>query len=94
MHKKINNAHFHDAFYAMGRQNHFSYNGLNALFDYLEENFPDMELDVIDLCCSYSEYESLEEYNIDNNTDHEDIKELNRERSVIDIDGQSFIVNT
>jgi hypothetical protein len=37
------------------RPNNFSYEGLNLLFDYLEELDPDMELDVIALCCDYCE---------------------------------------
>jgi len=46
-------------------RNHFSYEGFRALYDYLEQLSEDMgepvELDVIDLCCTYSEYENLEE---------------------------------
>ena len=46
---------FRDAFFAYGRQNQFSYEALELIFDYLEEIDPDMELDVIALCCDYSE---------------------------------------
>lgn len=46
-------------FELFGRQKNFSYNGLLALFDYLEELSDDTgsgyELDVIQLCCDYSE---------------------------------------
>lgn len=48
----INSSQFTDAF---RRTNQFSYEGLGALFDYLEEVDPDFELDVIALCCDYSE---------------------------------------
>jgi hypothetical protein len=45
-------------------RNHFSYEGFRALYDYLEQLSEDMgepvELDVIDLCCTYSEYVNLE----------------------------------
>ena len=51
----INVSDFRDAFRACGRQNQFSYEGLGALFDYLEEIDPDFDLDVIALCCDYSE---------------------------------------
>ena len=59
---------FCDAFRDMGRNDNFSYAGKRALFDYLEEVAPDMELDVIALCCEY--YESnldsiISDYGID-----------------------------
>jgi hypothetical protein len=45
------------------RPDNFTYKGLSAFFDSLEELESDMgeelELDVIGLCCDYSEYESL-----------------------------------
>ena len=51
----INVSDFREAFRAMGRTDQFSYEGLGALFDYLEEIDSDFELDVIALCCEYSE---------------------------------------
>jgi len=51
----INVSDFRDAFRACGRANQFSYQGLTALFDFLEEVVPDFDLDVIALCCEYSE---------------------------------------
>ena len=56
----INVYSFRDAFRAMGRANQFSYEGLGALFDYIEDVAPDSELDVIALCCECSE-ETVEE---------------------------------
>ena len=56
MHITINHAsQFRDQFAAHGRDNQFSYEGLELLFDYLEEVAPEYELDVIALCCEYSE---------------------------------------
>lgn len=46
---------FHDAFNRMDRGSQFSYEALNLLFDYFEEVDEDMELDVIAICCEYSE---------------------------------------
>ena len=43
------------AFRDMHRHDQFSYAGMRALFDFLEEVAPDMELDVIGLCCEYYE---------------------------------------
>ena len=50
---------FRDAFQRADRTNNFSYGGLAVLFDYLEEyedaTGDSIELDVIALCCDYSE---------------------------------------
>ena len=51
----INVSDFRDAFRSAGRAEQFSYQGLGALFDYMEELDPDFDLDVIALCCDYSE---------------------------------------
>ena len=44
----------------------FSYEGLSALFDYLEEmeESPgeELEFDPVALCCEYSEYDTFEEF--------------------------------
>jgi hypothetical protein len=46
---------FRNAFWSHDRANNFSRQGLELLFDYLEDCDPDMELDVIAICCDYSE---------------------------------------
>lgn len=50
---------FCDAFYAMDRNDNFSYEGKRALFDYIEQYEQDcgveLELDVVALCCEYNE---------------------------------------
>lgn len=55
----INLHQFRDAFYRMGRKTNFSYEGLEILFEYLEEleegTDQEIELDVIALCCDFSE---------------------------------------
>lgn len=70
MYQTINRSNFHDAFRC--RPNNFSYEALNALFDYLEEyeesTGEQIELDPIALCCEYSEdpiEDVLENYNLD-----------------------------
>lgn len=54
MKQTITKSTFRDAFHAI-RPNNFSYEALGLLFDYFEECDPDMELDVIAICCEYSE---------------------------------------
>lgn len=63
---------FVDAFRHAGRQGTFSYDGLRALFAYLEEVESDIgeefELDPIALCCDYAEADAdsiAEQYGID-----------------------------
>ena len=50
---------FREAFRTMGRAEQFSYEGLEVLFDYLEQYEEDtgeeLELDVVALCCEYCE---------------------------------------
>jgi hypothetical protein len=45
---------FREEFASMGRYQ-FSYDGLGLLYEYLEESDPDYSLDVVELCCSYTE---------------------------------------
>lgn len=56
---------FVQAFKDSNREDNFSIDGLRYLFDYLEELEQDIgeeiELDVIALCCDYSEYTSIQE---------------------------------
>ena len=62
MKQSIGFCQFVDAFRACGRENQFSYAGKRALFDYLEEMAEDTGeeycLDIIALCCEFSEYAS------------------------------------
>ena len=65
MKKDVGFCSFTDAFRDYNRQNNFSYEGLTALYDYLieyeESCGEEIELDVIALCCEYTEYESATE---------------------------------
>lgn len=64
--KHIHSSELYHDLKSMGRDN-FSYDGANALQEYLEQLSEDMgeniEYDPIALCCEYSEYSSLEEFN-------------------------------
>tara|TARA_R110000868_G_C10609434_1_gene741267 strand:+ start:228 stop:605 length:378 start_codon:yes stop_codon:yes gene_type:complete len=53
--QSVNFNDFKDAFRVFNRQATFSRQGLETLFDYLEEIDPDYDLDVVALCCDYSE---------------------------------------
>ena len=92
----INNYQFHRAFEQI-RPNNFSYVGLNALFDYLEQYEKDcgeeLELDVDALCCDFTEYENLEEYqNAYNAEDYETIEDIEYCTTVIRVGDDGFII--
>ena len=95
MKQSINNYQFHRAFERMGRGKQFTYEGLNALFDYLEE-YEDgtgetIELDVIALCCEYTEYKNIREYNDEYNY-CESMSQIQELTTVIPIGTESFII--
>lgn len=93
----ITQSQFRDSFYNAGREKQFSYNGLTALYNYLVEYEEDtdsqIELDVIALCCEYSEYEDIKEFQNDYNAEeYETIKDIEEQTTVIKIDDESFII--
>lgn len=72
MKTSVNFSAFVNAFRDMNRMDNFSREGLEALFDYLEQYEEDIgeeiELDVIALCCDYAESDVMtiaQDYGID-----------------------------
>ena len=55
MKQTINLYEFRQAFHNMGRGEQFSYEALELIYNYFEECDPDFELDVIAICCDFSE---------------------------------------
>ena len=55
MKQSVNFSEFCDAFRDMDRNENFSYEGLELLYDMFEELDENMELDVIAICCEYGE---------------------------------------
>ena len=88
----INFSEFCDSF-SDTYKNNFTYDGKRALFDYLEQmsedTGEDIELDIVALCCEYTEYESMEEaltaYNQDDKKYTKD--NLSDYTTVIEFDG-------
>ena len=82
MHIQVTFSDFCDAFRNHGRDGTFTHAGKRALFDYLEAGEEEsQELDIIDLCCEYTEAdyaEIAEMYNIEAD-DEEDIEDAVRE---------------
>jgi hypothetical protein len=63
MYTQVTRDDFHRAFRAI-RPDNFSFEGLDTLFDFLEELEEDpgagrIELDVIAICCDFCEYENI-----------------------------------
>jgi len=96
MKKSVYKNEFVDAFKEMNREENFSYEGREALFDYLEEyeeeTGEEVELDVIALCCDYTEYESIEEFNNNYGKDCESIEDIRDYTQVIKINDNKFII--
>ena len=74
---------FRDAFIKAGRKDQFSYEGLGLLFDYFEQYEDDtgeeMELDVIAICCDFSEdtpENIAEAYSIDLDADKDVMEQV------------------
>jgi len=108
MKRNVTQYDFTEAFRDMGRGDNFSYEGLKALYDYLlqyeEDAGEEIELDVIALCCDYSEYdtalEAAQEYGFkldpeeeltDDEVEEVALEWLNDSTSVIVFDGGVII---
>lgn len=92
MHIIVNKNIFMDEFNSC-RPTNFNYSGLSALFDYLDGMYDEykegFELDVIAICCEYSQYteeEALKAY------DMESIEELQQNTTVIHCDDDTIII--
>jgi hypothetical protein len=79
MKQTVGFADFVDAFHDHDRFDNFGYMGLKALYEYLEQYEEDcgeeIELDVIALCCDYSQYDSAVDAAKELLTDHIDREE-------------------
>jgi hypothetical protein len=79
------------------RGEQFSHFGLIALFDYLEMLEDDIgepiELDVIGLCCDYSEYANLKEFQDDCGDEYQSLEDIENRTTLIKIENSDgFIV--
>ena len=92
----INKYQFIDWFKSSDNYDNFSYAGLEALFDYLEEFEQDtgteLEFDPVAFACEYSEYDNLAEFQEDYSEDYQTIGDIENDTTVIMIDDESFII--
>ena len=98
----VNEHSFTEAFEKI-RPDNFSYEGQKALYEYLEDLSEDIgtpiELDVISICCDYSEYESFEELKATRmykyracSHDFEDVESLRDYTTVLEIENTGRLI--
>lgn len=95
MKENVNFSRFENSFkMSDARKEQFTRNGLRALFDYLEqyedETGEEIELDVVALCCEYTEYSSMEDIKKDY-PEIKDLDDLRDQTTVIEFDGGIII---
>ena len=96
MYIMINEYEFRDLFKKCGRDN-FSYEGYEALFNYLDEicssDEKGFQFDAVSIDCEFTEYESLKEFQGDYGKEYKSIEDIQEMTSVILIDNSdSFII--
>ena len=97
MKEYVNEHTFRDRFMRSDNyKNNFSYDGLHALFEYIEEVEDEIgeefEFDMVGICCDYTEYDNLNDFNADYNYQYTR-DELEEETIVIEIpDTERFII--
>ena len=94
--EQITSNKFVDAFLHAGRDKQFSYEGKIALYDWLEDLYQGTthELDIIGLCCQFSEYEDLEEFQEDYDPeDYPDLETIENNLCMIPTRSGSFIIS-
>lgn len=87
IYQTLTNSMFHDAFHDMGRSDNFSYSGLDALYAYLDEQ-EEYELDVIALCCEFTESTITEALT---DTGCTDLRELQNTTLVLEVTDETII---
>lgn len=100
MKEYVNEHTFRDRFMRSDNyKNNFSYEGLHALFEYIEQVEDDIgeefEFDMVGICCDYTEYDSLEDFNADYSSDDKvyTIDDIREETVVIEIPNtERFII--
>jgi hypothetical protein len=86
IYQTVNLYSFRDAFVRAGRADHFTYDGLSFIFDYLADSGQDVELDVIALCCDFAEsdWESIASENEIDLSDCDEDESINAVREYLE----------
>lgn len=97
MKETVNFERFCEMFNVMDRDENFSFKGKVALFDYIErmeeETGEETELDIIGICCAYSEYETFGDFKVDYGDNYQSVDDIREYTTVITIEGtDGFII--
>jgi hypothetical protein len=97
MKQTVSEYDFVEAFDKANRKENFSRQGRRELYDYLTEvglgMGEEIELDVITLCCEFTEYESVEAFNEAYGTKHEDWEAVHEETLVIEFTHEDYFAD-
>lgn len=97
---EVNFSMFCDQFHRTGRETQFTYEGKKTLWRYLEglhgDNDRSWELDVIELCCDWSEYNLKDlagDYRQhDDETDEEVLTRVKDRTIVLETEGDTYVI--
>ena len=89
---------FRDSFYQSDQyKNNFSYEGLEALYNYLweysEDTGQDIEMDYVAFSCEYSEFENLKDFQDQYGEEYKSIDDIREKTTVIEVGKWSFPLN-
>ena len=75
------------------RKDKFSYDALGAIYDYLEEIYTEepFEMDVVAICCDFTEYDTAEEYHAEYGAETDEEKEEQEEYIIAILDDGSIV---
>lgn len=95
MKKNVTRNDFVNEFAEYGRGDQFSEDALDAIYEYIveveEDTGEEFELDVIAICCDFTEYESLEELQ-EYYSDIESMEDLSNSTMVIEFGNEGQFV--
>lgn len=78
-------------FYRSERKEQFSYDALGAIFEHLEEMDCELELDIIAICCDFTEYEDINE--VKKEYDFiDDLEELKEHTLVLELEKGGLVI--
>jgi hypothetical protein len=87
IYQTVNKNQFIDSFKSWDTYaNHFSYEGLELLYDWLVESDEDIELDVVALCCDFTESDVttiIQEYELPQDISFNDALEYIQDNSLV-----------
>ena len=95
MKQTVYESDFHDAFRRMNRSDNFDFFGRRAIYEYLTEMEESMdeeiELDVIAICCEWSQYEDFDALQQDYDS-IESLEDLEANTTVLRLPGGVLVI--